>query len=142
VVAAALTVRDVMTPGPITVSPEDSLMEALQLMRVHKIRRVPVMVGDKLVGLVTQSDVKRAEPSTLSDTEEHFTQVMEGTSVMQIMVQNLVTTTPDTPLIEAARTLRKTKYGGLPVVEGERLVGILTDGDLVGALVKLLERES
>jgi len=131
-----------MTPGPYTVSPEDSLMEALQMMRLHKIRRIPVMVGDKLVGLVSQSDIKRAEPSTLSDTEEHFTQVMEGTSVMQIMVQNLVTTTPDTPLLEAARILRKTKYGGLPVVEGEKLVGILTDGDLVGALVKLLESES
>jgi acetoin utilization protein AcuB len=131
-----------MTADPLTLSPEDTLMEALQMMRLRKIRRIPILVGDKLVGMVTEGDIKRAEPSTLSDTQEHFTQVMEGTSVMQIMVQNLVTTTPDTPLLEAARVLRKTKYGGLPVVEGEKLVGILTDGDLVGALVKLLERES
>ena len=140
-VAAPILVRDVMTPSPVTLSPEDSLMEALQMMRLRKIRRIPVMLGEKLVGLVTEGDLKRVEPSTLSDTQEHFTQVMEGTQVMRIMVENLVTTTPDTLLLEAARVLRKNKYGALPVMEGERLAGILTDSDLIGALVTLLERE-
>ena len=139
---AALKVRDVMNSSVFTLTPEDSLMEALQLMRLRKIRRVPVVVGDRLMGLVTEGDLKRAEPSTLSDTQEHFTAVMEGTQVMQIMIENLVTTTPDTPLLDAARTLWKNKYGALPVIEGEKLVGILTDSDLIGALVRLLEREA
>ncbi len=131
-----------MTPDPLTLSPEVSLMEALQMMRLRRIRRIPIVAGGKLVGLLTEGDLKRAEPSTLSDTQEHFTAVMEGTQITQIMTKNLVTTTPDTTLLEVARTLRENKYGALPVLEGEKLVGILTDNDLIGALVKLLERET
>lgn len=129
-----------MTPNPVTLSPEESLMEALQLMRLRKIRRIPVVsAAGKLVGLLTEGDLKRAEPSTLSDTQEQFMAVMEGTQVNRIMIQNLVTAAPDTPLIDAARTLFKSKYGALPVLDGEKLVGILTDNDLIGALVKVLE---
>jgi CBS domain-containing protein len=134
-----LKVRDVMTPDPLTLAPEETLMEALQTMRLRRIRRIPIVLGDKLVGLLTEGDLKRAEPSTLSDTQEHFTQVMEGTPVSRIMIQNLVTTTADAPLREAAQILYTNKYGALPVVEGERLIGILTDNDLIGALVRLLE---
>jgi acetoin utilization protein AcuB len=140
--AKSLKVGDVMTPNPVTLPPEESLMEAVQLMRLRKIRRVPIVVGDKLVGLLTEGDLKRAEPSTLSDTQEHFQQVMEGTQVSRIMIENLLTTTPDAPLLEAARTLWTNKYGALPVLEGEKLVGILTDNDLIGALVRLLETEA
>jgi CBS domain-containing protein len=129
-----------MTPNPVTLSPEESLMEALQLMRLRKIRRIPVVsAAGKLVGLLTEGDLKRAEPSTLSDTQEQFMAVMEGTQVNRIMIQNLITASPDLPLIDAARTLFKNKYGALPVLEGEKLVGILTDNDLIGALVKVLE---
>jgi len=129
-----------MTPNPVTLSPEESLMEALQLMRLRKIRRIPVVsAAGKLVGLLTEGDLKRAEPSTLSDTQEQFMAVMEGTQVNRIMIQNLVTATPDTLLIDAARTLFKNKYGALPVLEGEKLVGMLTDHDLIGALIKVIE---
>jgi len=116
-------------------------MEALQMMRLRKIRRIPVVSGDKLVGLITEGDLKRAEPSTLSDTQEQFHAVMEGTQVNRIMIQNLITTSPEAPVLDAARILWKSKYGALPVLQDEKLVGILTDNDLIGALVKLLERE-
>ena len=140
--AAPFRVRDVMTPDPLTLSPEETLMEALQLMRLRKIRRVPIVTGGKLVGLLTEGDLKRAEPSTLSETQEEFNAVMEGTQVNRIMIENLVTTTPDTPLVDAARSLWQNKYGALPVLDGERLVGILTDNDLIGALVKVLEAQA
>jgi CBS domain-containing protein len=131
-----------MTADPLTLSPEDSLMEARQIMQLRKIRRIPVVSGGRLVGLVAQGDVKRAEPSTLTATQEEFVSVMEGTLIAQIMMENLVTTTPDTPLKDAARALWKNKYGALPVLEGEKLVGILTDNDLIGALLKLLDAEA
>jgi CBS domain-containing protein len=131
-----------MTPDPITLQPEETLMEAAQVMRMRKIRRIPIVSGGRLVGLLTEGDLKRAEPSTLSDTQEHFTEVMEGTQVNRIMIENLLTTTPDAPLVEAARTLWTNKYGALPVLEGEKLVGILTDNDLIGALVKVLEEQA
>lgn len=130
-----------MTSDPTTLSPEDTLLSALETMRLRKVRRLPVTVGGMLVGIVTQGDLKRAEPSMLTDSEEDFNRVMEGTPVSRIMIQNPITVTPETPLLEAAETLYDTKYGALPVVSGDRLLGILTDNDLVHALVDLLRGE-
>ena len=134
----ALTVSDYMTPNPVTVAPEDPLMRAVELMRLRGVRRLPVVVGDMLVGLITEGDIKRAEPSTLTDNQDHFDQVMEDTSISRIMIQNPVTTTADTPLLEAAAILLNTKYGALPVVAGGSTLGIITDNDLIRALVDLL----
>ena len=135
---SALLVSDYMTPNPFVVEPEDSLMRALEIIRLHGVRRLPVTVGGALVGLLTEGDLKRAEPSTLTDTEAGFNRVMEETRVSRIMIQNPDTTTADAPLLEAAETLLNTKYGALPVVAGRRAVGILTDNDLIRALVDAL----
>ena len=135
---SALLVSDYMTPNPIVVEPEDSLMRALEIIRLRGVRRLPVTVGGMLVGLVTEGDLKRAEPSTLTDSEADFNRVMEETPLSRIMIQNPVTTTADAPLLEAADVLLNTKYGALPVVTGGRVVGILTDNDLIRALVDVL----
>ena len=127
-----------MTPDPLTLSPEDSLLQALETMRLRGVRHFPVAVAGVLVGLVTEGDLKRAEPSTLTDSEEDFNRVMESTPISRIMIQNPITVTTDTPLLEAAETVHGTKYGALPVVSEGRLVGILTDNDLIHALVDLL----
>ncbi len=134
----APVVRDYMTPDPVTLEPEDSLMRVLELMRLRGVRHIPVVLAGELVGLVAEGDVKRAEPSTLSDTQDHFNQVMEDTPLSRIMIHEPLTVTADTPLLKAVETLYSTKYGSLPVVEGGRLIGILTDNDLLHALVDLL----
>jgi acetoin utilization protein AcuB len=133
-----LTVADYMTPDPITIEPEESLMRALEIMRLRGIRRIPVVLGGGLVGLVVEGDLKRAEPSTLTDSQEEFTRVMEETPVSRIMIQSPVTATSNEPLLEAAEVMHSTKYGALPIVDDGRLVGILTDNDLLRALVDLL----
>jgi acetoin utilization protein AcuB len=93
-----------------------------------------------IVGLLAEGDLKRAQPSALSDSEEEFVRVMDGTPISRIMIQNLVTTTEDAPLLDAAQTLHTTKYGALPVLRDGKLVGILTDSDLVHSLVRLLSQ--
>jgi acetoin utilization protein AcuB len=138
---AGLTVSDYMTPNPLTVGPEDSLMDALGTMRIRKVRRLPVAVAGVLVGLVTEGDLKRAEPSVLNGSEEDFNRVMETTPVSRIMVQSPVTVTAETTLLAAAETLYATKYGALPVVAGNCVVGILTDNDMVRALLDILRAE-
>ena len=135
---ASLLVSDYMTENPITVEPEEPLMRALEIIRLRGVRRLPVAVGGMLVGLITEGDIKRAEPSTLTDSQEDFTRVMEGTPISRIMISKPVTTTADTPLMEAAEIMLNTKYGALPVVAGGRVVGILTDNDLTRALVDLM----
>jgi acetoin utilization protein AcuB len=135
---ASLSVSDYMTPNPITVEPEEPLMRALEIVRLRGVRRLPVAVGGVLVGLVTEGDLKRAEPSTLTDSQEDFNRVMEETPVSRIMISQPITTTTDTPLLEAAEIMLNTKYGALPVVSDGRVVGILTDNDLTRALVDLM----
>jgi len=135
---ARLLVSDYMSENPITIEPEEPLMRAIEIIRLRGVRRLPVAVGGMLVGLITEGDIKRAEPSTLTDSQEEFATVMEGTPISRIMISNPVTTTADTPLMEAAEILLNTKYGALPVVAAGRVVGILTDNDLTRALVDLM----
>ncbi len=133
-----LTVSRAMTADPVTIGPEDTLMRAVELMRMHGIRRFPVVVGGNLVGLLAEGDLKRAQPSALSASEDEFNRVMEGTQVSRIMIRNPVTVGVDTPLLEAAQTLHTTKFGALPVLRDGHLCGMLTDTDLIHCLTDLL----
>jgi len=135
------TVGAVMTRDPVTLGPEDRLMRALEIMRRHRIRRLPVVAGDRLVGLLTEGDVKRAQPSILVSNQDEFNRVMEDTEVSRVMIREVVTVSADTPLLEAARMLRETKFGTLPVLEAEKLIGIMTDADCLGVLIELLDKE-
>jgi CBS domain-containing protein len=135
-----LTVADAMTRDPVTLGPEESLAKGLEVMRRHAIRRIPIVLEGALVGLLAEGDLKRAQPSTLSASEEEFNRVMEGTTVSRIMIERPVTVAADAPLVDAARTLLKTKFGALPVVESGKVIGILTDNDLHRCLVDLLEQ--
>jgi acetoin utilization protein AcuB len=109
-------------------------------MRLHSIRRIPIVVGERLVGLLAEGDLKRAQPSILDASEEDFHRVMDGTQVARIMISNPITVGEDTPLFEAAQTLSQTKFGALPVMRGEQLCGILTDSDLIKSLGELLSQ--
>jgi acetoin utilization protein AcuB len=136
--AGSLTVGQVMTQKPVTLGPEDTLSRGNEVMRAHRIRRILIVAGDTLVGLLAEGDLKRAQPSTLSASQEDYDRVMDGTPVSRIMITKLVTVTEDTPLLEAARILYATKYGALPVIRDGKAVGILTDSDLHRVLVELL----
>jgi acetoin utilization protein AcuB len=129
-----------MTRDPITLGPEETLMRGLEVMRRHGIRRIPIVLGETLLGLLAEGDLKRAQPSALSATEEDFHRVMESTTVSRIMIEKPVTVEESVPLLEAARTLHTTKFGALPVMSRGSLVGILTDNDLHRCLVDVLEQ--
>ena len=133
-----LKVADAMTPDPLTMGPEDSLNQAVQVMRKANIRRLPIVVADTLVGILAQGDLNRAQPSILSESQDEFVRVMEETPVSRIMIRNPMTVSEETPLLDAAQTLHTMKFGALPVTRDGRLVGILTDSDLVRCLVDLL----
>lgn len=133
-----LRVSHVMTANPVTLGPEDSLMRGLEVMRLHSIRRIPIVVGERLVGLLAEGDLKRAQPSILDSSQEDFNRVMEGTQIARIMISNPVTVDARAPLVEAAQTLRQTKFGALPVTSDGRLAGILTDSDAIRCLVDLM----
>ncbi|MBI3328440.1 MAG: CBS domain-containing protein [Nitrospinae bacterium] len=124
----------------ITISPDQSLQMAKERMRKHGIRRLAVVRNGRLVGIVTDRDVRQAwaSPATSLSTHE-LLYLLERVKVEEIMTPRVFTVTPDTPLLEAARLLHDRKIGGLPVVEGEDLVGIIAETDLLEALIELLE---
>jgi len=134
------TVEERMTRQVVTLTEQASLRDALALLQRHRIRHIPVVEGERIVGILTDRDVKRATPSLLSGvSQEDYDRVLAQTHVSQVMTRNPFSVTPSTSLKDATKLLAERKYGALPVVEGERLVGILTNTDLLRAFYESLE---
>jgi acetoin utilization protein AcuB len=135
-----MLVRERMSKNPYTISPETPVADALRRMREIHIRRFPVLdKGGKLVGIVSEKDLLYASPSpatTLSMHEMHY--LLAKLSVAEVMKRDVVTTTEDTPVEDAARIMTDRKIGGLPVVREGRLVGIITESDLFKLFQELL----
>jgi len=132
-------VGEYMTRDPITVSEDTSMKEAMLLLRTHHIRHLPVANGKVLVGLVSDRDIRKASPSLLSGIGKNdYEQVLEDTSVGRIMTREPFTVTETTTLSDAVSVLLEKKFGSLPVVDGDELVGIFTEIDALKILLRQL----
>lgn len=126
-------VRNWMSRNPVTVPVEHSVGQVARLMQAQGIRHVLVMDGDRLAGIVSNRDVR----GLLTDAEPH---VFPGSPITRVMSENPVTVSPETRLTDAAREMLERRIGALPVVEGDRPIGILTKSDALEALVTWAER--
>jgi acetoin utilization protein AcuB len=134
-----MLVREIMTKDPVTIGPKDTLRTAIQKMASVGCRRLPVVAEGRLVGIVADLDIREALNSPIILRERwQDEELMEHATVEACMTPNPLTVAPETPVIEAARLMRDRKVGGLPVMDGHRLVGIVTETDLLDALIKLL----
>jgi acetoin utilization protein AcuB len=134
-----MLVRDWMTKDPQTVSPTATVMEAMHRMREGGFRRLPVVRGTRLVGIVTDRDLKEASPSkvtTLSVYELNY--LLSKLSVGDVMQSAVITIDPDEPFERAALLMEEHRISGLPVVEGGTVVGMLTITDVLRAFVGFL----
>ncbi|MDW8318869.1 MAG: CBS domain-containing protein [Anaerolineae bacterium] len=137
-----MLVRDVMTRDPVTVGPEEPIGAALELMRVGRFRHLPVVEGDRLVGIITDRDLRLATNSPLVLREKWYSDfILESIKVKACMTSDPITVTPDTPLLDAALIIQERRFGSLPVVEAGKLVGILTETDLLATLIRLLREQ-
>ena len=135
----AKQVRDIMTAEVATLKRNDKLTLANDLMQLGRIRHLPVLDddGEQLVGIVTQRDLFRgALARALGYGEYAQRKMLDMLVVKEVMTTDVVTTTPEASLIEAAKVLMERKIGCLPVVEGERLVGIITESDFVALVAR------
>ncbi|MFO0583662.1 MAG: CBS domain-containing protein [Anaeromyxobacter sp.] len=136
------TVGDWMTRNPITVDAGASIIEAVHLLRERNIRRLPVMKGGRLVGLVTERMLlgyMPAKATTLDQWEMHY--LLSKTPVTEAMNPTPHTVRADTPLSEAARLLHDRKLNGVIVVdEGGDMVGIMTTTNALEALIHFSAR--
>jgi acetoin utilization protein AcuB len=121
-------VQDVMQTQLFTVTPETTLPEAISLTAQRGIRHLPVLDGERLVGIVSDRDLKRAMASPATSLEAH--------ELREIMTGGVITVRPTAPIEEAARLMVLEKIGALPVTEGERLIGLLTETDVLRLFVR------
>jgi acetoin utilization protein AcuB len=128
-----LRVRDSMTREVVTLGPEASVAQAWALCREHRIRHIPIVEGGRLVGLVSDRDLRDASPPRGVGGEEA---VFGWASMRDIMTTDLVTIHPLDTIEHAAREIYERKIGCLPVVAEGKLVGIITSSDMMRALVE------
>ena len=134
-----MRVRDLMSMNVVSVEEKTLVDEARKIMEAHKIRRLPVMKKDKLVGLVTKHMLLEASPSpatALSIHELHY--LLAKMTVKEIMVTKPYTISPDMPPEDALQLGQEMGYGGFPVVENGRLVGVVTESDIVRLMTRVL----
>ncbi len=139
----SLLVRDWMTSNVITVQDDTTLPEAHRIMQERDVRRLPVTQNGRLVGIVTRSDIRGAQPSeatSLSVWELNY--LLANLKVREIMSTDLKTLAPDDTIKDAAIKMHEHKIGALPVVDPSgKLVGILTESDIFRILIAWFNEE-
>ena len=134
-----MRVKDIMSTNVVKVDEKTLVGDARNIMEAHRIRRLPVMRKDKLVGLVTKHMLLEAAPSpatSLSIWEVHY--LLSKMTAKDIMVEHPDTISPDMPVEEALQLGQEKGYGGFLVMEKGRLVGVVTESDIVRVMTKVL----
>lgn len=135
-----ITVNEIMSEKVITLKASDTLSTARELMKEEYIRHIPIVDDNHFpVGIVTHRDILRA---LHSETNDNHTQSPDKGSILleQIMSQRISYVRPDDPLRVAGLKLQKNKFGCLPVMNKDKLVGIITDSDFVDVAINLIEQ--
>ncbi len=128
-----------MTKDPETIGPKETIVLARAMMRQRGVRRLPVVEGDHLIGIVSDRDLRSAWASDANTlTAQELQYLLERIPVRDIMTSPVITVAPETLLDEAVKLMYEKKIGGLPVLADERLVGILTDTDIFRAFTQVL----
>ncbi len=134
-------VRDLMTTKLVTVRPHTDLAAADAVMQLKRLRHLPVVEGDRLKGLVTHSNLLQAQvSSTMGLTPREVAKFEQRIRAEDVMGKDIQTVHPDLSISEAGKIMLDSKFGCLPVIEDEKLVGIITGADLLKFLLNILER--
>jgi acetoin utilization protein AcuB len=130
-----------MTPDPFTLTEEDRVKTAVQHLLRAGIRHVPIVREGRLVGIVTDRDLRRVLPSVdAGASPEQYQAYMKRTMLKDIMTADPVTCAEDAELVDVVRIFAERKFGAIPVVQGDRLVAILTQIDILRAFLDILEQ--
>jgi acetoin utilization protein AcuB len=124
-------VRDIMACNVVTISSDTYVLDAERTMEFHRISRLPVVDKGKLVGIVTKDDILKASPSSTAPfNQRQLFYLMSKLTVKEIMKSRVVTVLPDTTVEKAVAIAQKNRVGCLPVVDGDKVIGILTTNDV------------
>ena len=133
-----LRVGDIMSVSPVTIAPSTSVQEAQALMQQRKIRHLPVLQEGRLVGMISDRDIRLVLPSPATSlTVWEIRHLLDQLTVGEVMTYFVMTTAPDCPVTEAVGRMLGHKVGALPVVADHQVVGILTRTDVLRAFRRL-----
>lgn len=137
-----ITIEEFMTPDPYTLRQSDSINDAWEVMIGKHVRHIPVTDDNNhVVGLVTQRDVLAAtDPGAIREAKSASHEVKSDVTLSEIMIRDVTVIRKDDSLRQAALYLQTHKYGCLPVVVDDRLVGIITDSDFIDIAINLIEQ--
>jgi acetoin utilization protein AcuB len=134
-----MLVGKIMTLNPMTASPDTTHREAMELLRKHGVRRLPILDHGRLVGIVEEKELLSTQPSPATSLSIHeIYYLLEKLTLRQIMTRPVYTVTEGCPVEAAARVMIDQGIGCLPVMRGEELVGVVTETDIFKTLVKVL----
>ncbi len=134
-----MLVKDWMSKDPVTINEDTSMMKAIHLMKQNRFRRLPVLAEGRLVGIVSDRDLKEASPSKATTLDVHeLYYLLAELQVKDIMTRDPVTVTPDDTVEHAAQLMLENTISGLPVVDDQgKVVGILTQSDVFRAFMAI-----
>lgn len=136
-------VREIMQQKVVTISVGDRLSTVEDIMTLGHVRHIPVVHGGRLVGVVSERDLLRASLSQLTAAGSRERRAfLSAVEIKRVMSAPPVTTTPEMPAGEAALTMADSKIGCLPVLDGARLVGLITETDLLRHLARVADPEA
>ncbi len=137
-----ITVADIMTPDPITVTPDTTLEEVIGLMKSHPCRHLLVMSQERLIGIITDRDVRLAmnSPMVLRFREDDQA-LLRGVTAAACMTPEPMTIESDETVVRAAQLMRRYNFSALPVIEAGRVVGIITVSDIVDSYIAQFAEE-
>lgn len=132
-------VKTRMTTNPWTVRTDATIPEAIALMKDKHVRHLPVMDAGKVVGVISEGDIDSALPSKATSLSvNELTYLVNKLKIDKVMSRKPITISPDAPLEQAAVVMRQSKIEMLPVVDAGRLVGVITESDLLDAFIEIM----
>jgi acetoin utilization protein AcuB len=140
-----MLVSEYMTPNPMSVKEDSSILETAELMKEHKVRRFPVLRDDELIGIVTDRDLRSAAPSQVVSFDAQERELMPelhsllaGITVKEVMSREVITIHPEQTIVAAAQLMLEHRMSGIPVVDSRgQLLGIITETDIFKVMVDL-----
>ena len=139
----SIRVAEWMSEGVLAVEIFDSIAVARQLIAKHRVNQLPVLDEDRLIGIVTDRDIRDAYPTSMMiNHTKAIDQFAEKITVEEVMSRDIFVVRPETPLVQAVSLLRKHRIGSLPVVKNQQLVGIITRSDILDFVLSATGRRA
>jgi len=140
-VKAEPSVRDIMTSSPVSLQKDDKLSLAEEVMTGGRIRHLPILDGERPVGVLSEADLFHSAFKVLHFRPDEQRKFVKSLKVEDVMSKHVVSVPADTSIRAAARLMMEKKLGCLPIVEGERLVGLVTKSDMLRCLAERKEED-